>query len=284
MTHNLRNSTPAAACALTFALMLALALSNPARASSSDPDSRAIPRPLGMDTPGENPHRWQYSIGVKATLQDVGAPMRDARLRPMLGLRYGRWRLGADTGENWLRHTGFIKEPNVEYEWFDTARMRVGLSARIQNLEEHSSFDGFGGGRNTLRARAYLTYRLTPRWSIDSEITQDLLLRGDGTTLSAGISYLWPVGDQHTLALSTGLGWATGSHLQTRYRELPLPVGGWEAGLATLGGGLSWRTQINPHWALFASVSTRRTLGQLSEISPSIALWGGQIGVLYFSR
>ena len=284
MTGTRFNHTPAAALAAAIAVPLALGLPDPARASSSAPDHRATVASPSTDTPGESPHRWQYSIGLKATLQDVGAPMREARVRPMLGLRYGRWRIGADTGDNWLRNTGFIKEPNVEYEWLDTARLRVGLSARIQNLEDHSSFDGFGGGRNTLRARAYLTYRLTPRWSIDSEVTQDLLLRGDGTTLSAGLSYLWPVGDRHTLGLSAGLGWATGTHLQTRYRELPVPDGGWQAGLATLGGGLSWRTQLTPHWAWFASVSTRRTLGQLADISPSIALWGGQIGVLYFSR
>ena len=270
-------------CAVLTALVMGGVMGLPGAALASSPPADVKDTPV-QDSTAEPLHRWQYSIGLKATVQDVGAPMREARVRPMLGLRYGRWRIGADTGDHWLRHTGFIKEPNVEYEWLDTARLRVGLSARIQNLEDHSSFDGFSGGRNTVRARAYLTYRLTPHWSLDAEITQDLLLRGDGTTVSTGVSYLWPVGDRHTLGLSTGLGWATGTHLQTRYRELPVPAGGWQAGLATLGGGLSWRTQITPHWAWFASISTRRTLGQLGDISPSTTLWGGQTGVLYFSR
>lgn len=239
---------------------------------------------LADSTPAESAHRWQYAIGIKASVQDVGAPWRAASVRPMLGLRYGRWRIGSSTGENWLRHAGYLKDPNIEYEWLDTGRLRVGLSGRIQNLDDNAAFDGFGGGRNTLRARAHLGYRLTARWSLDAELTQDLLVRDDGATLSAGLSYLWPVGDRHTLGISAGLGWATGTHLQSRYRDLPPPPYGWNAGLASLGGGLSWRTQISPHWAWFASLSTNRTLGQLGRISPSTTLWGGQTGLLYFSR
>lgn len=240
--------------------------------ATADPAMHSVDRP------------WQYSLGLRWQTDDVGTPASHALVRPMLGLRYGRWRLGSSTGEDWLRHASFLKLSNVEYQWLDTERIGVGLSARIQNLEDHAGFDGFAGGRNTVRARAHITYRLTPRWAVDGEITQDLLLRGDGTTMTAGLSYLWPVSDHSSLGLSAGMTWATGAHLKTRYRELSPPQGGWHAGVASLGAGLSWRYSFTPHWAWFATVGTNRTLGQLHQISPSTALWSGQLGLLYFSR
>ena len=202
----------------------------------------------------------------------------------MLGLRYGRWRLGANTGEDWLRYDSYIKESNIEYDWLERERLRVGLSARIQNLADNAGFDGFGSGSNTLRARAHFSYRLDSRWSIGGEVTQDLLVRGDGTTLTAGLSYLWPLGERSSVGLGAGLTWATGSHLQTRHRALPRPADGWQAGLSELGAGMSWRYSVDRHWALFASMGSARTLGQLHDVSPSVTVWNGQIGLLYFSH
>ena len=249
----------------------------------SDPRA-AGPASTAASTNADTDHRWRYSLGLKWRVDDVGYPTRDGSLRPMLGLRYGRWRLGANTGEDWLRYASYIKESNVEYDWLERDRLRVGLSARIQNLTDNDSFDGFGGGRNTVRARAHITWRLTARWSIGGEVTQDLLARGDGTTLTAGLSYLWPLSERSSLGLSAGATWATASHLQNRYRELALPAGGWQAGLSNLGGGVSWRYSMARHWAWFATLGSSRPLGQLNEVSPSVAIWNGQIGLLYFSH
>lgn len=264
----------------------AVAPSPSASVSADEPTDRSAEHPASSATARDDDtaHHWRYSLGLKWRVDDVGYPTRDGNFRPMLGLRYGRWRLGANTGEDWLRYASYIKESNVEYDWLERDRLRVGLSARIQNLTDNDSFDGFGGGRNTLRARAHITWRLTPRWSIGGEVTQDMLARGDGTTLTAGLSYLWPLSERSSLGLSAGVTWATGSHLQNRYRELVLPAGGWQAGLSNLGGGVSWRYSVARHWAWFATVGSSRPLGQLHEVSPSAAIWNGQIGLLYFSH
>jgi MltA-interacting protein MipA len=229
-------------------------------------------------------HRWRYSVGLKWRVNDVGYPSRAGSLRPMLGLRYGRWRLGANTGEDWLRYDSYLKESNLEYDWLERDRLRVGLSARIQNLDDNASFDGFAGGRNTLRGRAHISWRLTQRWSIGSEITQDLLVRGDGTTLTAGLSYLWPLSERSSVGLGAGATWATGTHLQTRHRSLPRPADGWQAGLSEWGAGVSWRYSIDRRWALFASVGSATPLGPLRDVSPSVTIWNGQMGLLYFSH
>jgi len=263
-------------------------LPSPVAASTEPAGLAPAQAPASAASPNEeqddSPHHWRYSLGIKWRVDDVGYPTRDGSLRPMLGLRYGRWRLGANTGEDWLRYASYIKESNVEYDWLERDRLRVGLSARIQNLTDNDSFDGFGGGRNTLRARAHITWRLTSRWSIGGEVTQDMLGRGDGTTLTAGLSYLWPLGDRSSLGLGAGATWATASHLRNRYRELPLPTGGWQSGLSTLGAGLSWRYSIHRHWAWFATVGSARPLSQVGEVSPSSAIWNGQLGLLYFSH
>jgi outer membrane scaffolding protein for murein synthesis (MipA/OmpV family) len=160
----------------------------------------------------------------------------------------------------------------------------VDLSFRIQNLQDNSSFDGFSSGKNTLRARVGVNYQLNKRWSVGTDVTQDLMDRGDGTTLSVGASYGLPLSDRSTLSLSAGVNWATADHWATQLRLLPPPAGGWHSGLGSLGLGMSYRYALTPQWAWFGTVGSSRHLGQVDAVSPSTLSWSGQIGVLYFSR
>lgn len=229
-------------------------------------------------------HRWSYTLGLKVKSSDRADGSKDLALRPVLGLRYGRWRLGYATGDEWLKFSGYRKEANVAYELRDDDKLNIALSARVQNLQDNSSFDGFASGKNTVRARVSVGYQLNRHWSIGSDITQDLMNRGDGTTLSMGLSYLWPLSDHSSLSLSSGATWATADHWATQMRLLPQPPGGWHAGLGELGLGMSYRYALTRQWAWFGTLGTSRHLGQVNEVSPSPLSWNGQIGLLYFSR
>ncbi len=227
---------------------------------------------------------WHYAVGLKLKADDVAHPGNQVKLRPIIGLRYGRWRIGQNTSEDWLRFSGYRKDTGVEYDWKDSDKLKVALSLRIQNITDNESFDGFGSGKNTLRGRASINYRLSPRWSIGTDITQDLMDRGDGTTVTVGASYLWPLDDRSSLSINSGVSWATADHWKTQYRTAPAPSAPWHAGLGGLGAGLSYRYSIRPQWAWFGTVSTSRALGQVNEVSPSLLSWNGQIGLIYFSR
>lgn len=251
-----------------------------ATASPELPTEEATQAPSSPPTPAT----WQYALGLKLKADDVAHPGNQVRLRPVIGLRYGRWRIGQSTNTDWLRFNGFRKDTGLEYDWKDSDKVKVALSLRLQNITENESADGFGPGLKTLRGRASINYRLTPRWSIGTDITQDLLNRGDGSTLTAGVSYLWPLDERSTLSINSGVNWATASHWQTQYRTAPPPAAAWHAGVGGIGAGLSYRYSSHPQWAWFGTVGTSRALGQVNEVSPSLLTWSGQIGLLYFSR
>ena len=267
---------------------------NLAQAQMSDtttPTEPLAPTQLAADaqTPETAPikdpaKRWRYTVGLKLKTQDLADARTSLALRPVLGVRYGRWRLGHATGDEWLAFSGYRKEANLAYQLRDDERLKVDLSLRVQNLQDNSSFDGFSSGKNTLRALVGVNYQLNKRWSVGTDVTQDLMDRGDGTTLSVGASYGLPLSERSNLSLSAGVNWATADHWATQLRLLPPPPGGWHAGLGSVGLGLSYRYALTPQWAWFGTVGSSRHLGQVDTVSPSTLSWSGQIGVLYFSR
>ena len=267
------------------------ALTAPGAAPSSDRTAQHTAQHTTQDTAPEPPtpdqiqaKRWQYTMGLKLKSSEQADGRKGLDLRPVLGLRYGRWRLGHATGDEWFKFSGYREATNLAYDLRDDDRLHLSLSARIQNIQDNSSFDGFSSGKNTVRGRVSASYQLDKHWSLGSDVTQDLMNRGDGTTLSMGVSYLWPLSERSALSLSSGASWATARHWATQLRLRPTPEGGWQAGLGDWGWGMSYRYAITPQWAWFGTLGTSRHLGQVNEVSPSHFSWNGQLGLLYFSR
>ena len=212
-----------------------------ASASVEQTPAAADPQPPEA-TPKDVPSkRWRYALGLKLKTRELSDGHTELALRPVLGVRYGRWRLGHATGDEWLAFSGYRKESNLAYQLRDDERLQVALSLRVQNLQDNSSFDGFSSGKNTLRARVSANYQLSKRWSVGTDVTQDLMDRGDGTTLSLGASYGLPLSERSALSLSGGVEWATADHWATQLRLLPPPPGGWHSGLGSAGLGFSYR-------------------------------------------
>ena len=93
------------------------------------------------DVPQNAGHHWRYAVGLKLKTLDLADARTDLALRPVLGVHYGRWRLGHATGDEWLTFSGYRKESNLAYQLRDDERLKVALSLRIQNLQDNSSFD-----------------------------------------------------------------------------------------------------------------------------------------------
>ena len=235
------------------------ALTAPGAAPSADRTSQdTAPEP---PTPDQiQAKRWQYTMGLKLKSSEQADGRKSLALRPVLGLRYGRWRLGHATGDEWFKFSGYREATNLAYDLRDDDKLHIALSARIQNIQDNSSFDGFSSGKNTVRARVSMGYQLDKHWSLGSDVTQDLM------------------------SLSSGASWATARHWATQLRLRPTPEGGWQAGLGDWGWGMSYRYAITPQWAWFGTLGTSRHLGQVNEVSPSHFSWNGQLGLLYFSR
>jgi hypothetical protein len=234
--------------------------------------------------PSDAPTKWRYTLGLRLRADDINQDTHSAKFRPVLGLRYGNWRVGIGDGQEWLRFNSFRKEPTLSYQWLEKRDVSLGISMRIHNLNTGEAFDIFEPGRKTLRSRILTNLRVTDRWSAGIEWTQDLLNRGDSSTLGLGISYAWPLSDHSELSLNTGITWAPAEHWRTAAGMNRMGAGGLTTGTGSVGSGLSYKHSLSKRWAWYSTLGVNKEVGSVAKLSGPHTLVNGQIGVLYFDR
>lgn len=225
-----------------------------------------------------------YTLGLRMKADDINQDTRSAKLRPVVGLRYGRWRVGVGDGQEWLRFNSFRKEPTLSYQWLEKSDFSLGLSMRIHNLNTGEALDVFEPGRKTLRSRVLGNVRLTERWSAGVEWTQDVLNRGDSSTLGLGISYAWPLTERSEISVNSGVTWAPAEHWRTAAGIYHAGAEGLTTGIGAVGSGVSYKHSLTKHWAWFSSLGLNKAVGSVAKQSGPHSLVNGQIGVLYFER
>ena len=226
-----------------------------------------------------------YTLGTRLKSNDLGDWQNTARVRPVIGLRYGKWQLGIGDGRAWRNLGQFGSEPTLSYQVMDEQDLNIGLSMRVHNVSTGESFDVFEGGKNTLRTRVMLHRKINQRWRFNADWTQDVLNRGDGTTLNLGLSYAWPVFQQSELILHADSTWATAEHWrnsgsQFKTGSLNLVTSGFQK----VSAGLTFKQSLSRHWAWYSSFAISQPIAELKRISGSNEIASGQIGILYFKR
>lgn len=229
---------------------------------------------------------WTYSLGLRTEIPHLGHP-GSMTLRPSLGLRYGRWRIGQTDGTDWHRFGQVLQDNNLTYDVRQDAKWSVSLSGSILNLDKDSHFDALKAGRKTVRAKAGLDYRLPNRWSVGLIATQDLFMRGDGTSLSPTLTYRKPLTDHSTWMFSQSVTWGSASHWQAQQQLTPEGITHFGAGWGSLGTQVAYRHKLSRHWAFFGQLGAQRTLRPIVP-SPLHAApewtYSGQLGVVYFDH
>lgn len=232
--------------------------------------------------PDNSPDTLKYTLGLKIRMDDIQQDTQSTKLRPVLGLRYGKWRLGIGDGQEWLRFNSFRKEPTLSYQWIEKSNIDLGLSLRVHNLNTGEGFDVFEPGRKTLRSRVLSNIRINRRWSAGIEWTQDLLNRGDSTTISLGVSYAWPLTDHSELSLNTGISWAPAEHWRTAAGSHRVGIESLSTGIGSIGSGLSYKHSLSKQWAWFSTLGLNKDIGSVAKLSGPNSHVSGQVGVLYF--
>jgi hypothetical protein len=226
-----------------------------------------------------------YTLGTRLKSNDLGDWQNTARVRPVIGLRYGKWQLGIGDGRAWRNLGQFGSEPTLSYQVMDEQDLNIGLSMRVHNVSTGESFDVFEGGKNTLRTRVMVHRKINQRWRFNADWTQDVLNKGDGTTLNLGLSYAWPVFQQSELILHADSTWATAEHWrnsgsQFKTGSLNLVTSGFQK----VSAGLTFKQSLSRHWAWYSSFAISQPIAELKRISGSNEIASGQIGILYFKR
>ena len=226
-----------------------------------------------------------YTLGTRLKSNDLGDWQNTARIRPVIGLRYGKWQLGIGDGRAWRNLGQFGSEPTLSYQVMDEPDLNIGLSMRVHNVSTGESFDVFEGGKNTLRTRVMLHRKINQRWRLNADWTQDVLNKGDGTTLNLGLSYAWPVFQQSELILHADSTWATAEHWRnsgSQFKTGPLNL--VTTGFQKVSAGLTFKQSLSRHWAWYSSFAISQPIDELKRISGSKEIASGQIGILYFKR
>jgi hypothetical protein len=188
-------------------------------------------------------------------------------------------------GRAWRNLGQFGSEPTLSYQVMDEQDLSIGLSMRVHNVSTGESFDVFEGGKNTLRTRVMLHRKINQRWRLNADWTQDVLNKGDGTTLNLGLSYAWPVFQQSELILHADSTWATAEHWRnsgSQFKTGPLNL--VTTGFQKVSAGLTFKQSLTKHWAWYSSFAISQPIAELKRISGSNEIASGQIGILYFKR
>ena len=228
------------------------------------------------------PATLKYTLGLKVRMDDIHQDTQSTKLRPVLGLRYGKWRVGIGDGQEWLRFNSFRKEPSLSYQLIEKSNVDLGLSLRVHNLNTGEAFDVFEPGRKTLRSRVLSNVRINRRWSAGIEWTQDLLNRGDSATVSLGVSYAWPLSEHSELSLNTGLTWAPAEHWRTTAGPHRIGVEALTTSIGAIGSGLSYKHSLSKQWAWFSTLGLNKDVGNVAKLSGPNSHVSGQVGILYF--
>jgi len=225
-----------------------------------------------------------YTLGTRLKSYDMGDWQNTARVRPVIGLRYGKWQLGIGDGRAWRNLGQFGSEPTLSYQVMDEPDLNIGLSMRVHNVSTGESFDVFEGGKNTLRTRVMMHRKINKRWRLNGDWTQDLLNKGDGTTLNLGLSYAWPVFQQSELILHADSTWATAEHWRNSasyVKQGPLDL--VSTGFQKVSAGLTFKQSISRHWAWYSTFAISQPIAELKKVQAR-EISSGQIGILYFQR
>ncbi len=228
------------------------------------------------------PSELVWSLGMRLSMADL-SQTGQVSWRPMIGLRYGRWRTGVVDGDSWHRFGQIKTDNSLTYDLLDSVNWRTSLSASLLNLQRDSNFDAFQPGRKTMRGKATIDYLGWSHWSAGLIITQDLLNRGAGTGLSPTITYRQALSPDSTILLSQSLNWLRSDQWRYLHAEIDRSQPSrWGTSMDT---SITLRQRWQPHWSWFAQLNRNHVLraGDPS-VQPGQTTWSGQIGMIHFQR
>lgn len=236
------------------------------------------------------PIRYIYGFSIHGNEGQGG--QWSAKLKPHLGIQWGRWRVGLNPEpQAWSALSSISREPTVGYEAVKASKLRLVVGLRLHNITTGEGFNALESGRLTLRGRLHATYQWTPAWSVASELTHDLQNRGDGQTLTLAASRAWALSPKQVLSWGSAIKWGDSEHWRTPYSLDPtLPANQLalanqlKSGWGSVSTGLAYRHTLTDKLVFVSGVNASRPVGQLTGIAGTRVSFGAQVGLLWFGN
>lgn len=252
-----------------------------------------------VDKLASDSKKINYVLGLKFKTNQEFDSKNDSHFSPAFGVQLGRWKIGTNPNlDDWLAFSGIRKDPTISYDFLDLKNWKLQTSVRLQNLGSGQAFELGDKGKNTVRGRLLLTHRIDEHFSVATELTQDLLNRGDGTTLSFGVSRNFEISPKSLLVASTGITWANAVHWRTSnfgFIKAQTTTGALSfnslsanpdvgAGFGSLGVSLGYRYGFTKQWAVYANTGFNRAIADLETVRGTRWRSNFQLGLLYFGQ
>jgi MipA family protein len=265
------------------ALMAAAAGSAQAQSSvSTQPEAPASNEPVPAAATAPAPAiavnavpKFEGAVGLVLAHKPAFSGSSDRKLSPQLAgfVRYGRFTLTGAGGFTTRRQDDV--ERGLDAELLRREGARINLSLRYDpGRRENTSAQlaGMGNIRPTLRTRLNLRMEPAPRWGVSLAGSVDSLGRGGGYSVDAGVSRTFVIDAQQRVILGAAVTAGGVRYMQTWYgvsepqsAASGYPVYKAGAGLRDVGAGATWRVEVNPQWAGFASLGASRLLGPAAD-------------------
>jgi MipA family protein len=219
--------------------------------------------------------KFEGALGLVLSYKPAFSGSPDRQISPQLAgfVRYGRFTLSGAGGFTTRRQDDV--ERGLDAELLRRDRVRVNLALRYDQGRSESDSDqlrGMGNIKATVRSRLGLRWEPAPFWSLSLATSLDALGNGGGYTVETGVSRSFVVDARQRVSISAGLTGAGDRYLQTWYgvteeqsARSGYPVFKPSEGLRDVHAGASWRIEVNPQWAGFASIGATRLLGAAAD-------------------
>lgn len=275
---------------LTAVLLLTSGISA-SFAADTEPESRAASRSLDLDIDIDSvnastaPKNFGYVLGASVTSapQYDGSELRKISLRPVIALRYGRFRLSTSSASSVLNFGSVQESSGASAELIRTKKLKLKASLRLSSgrtQSDSSDLSGIPNIRKTVIGRIGSSYSLTDRWAIGATVGFDLLGRGTGLFVDTGAGYTWPYSATTVYKADFSLGFGNATNINA-YFGVPLsaqtatrPAFDAGAGLRTGAVSLGFMTALDKNWVLFGRASFSTVLGEARQ-SPLVTQAAG---------
>lgn len=236
---------------------------------------------------------WEGAVGLIAhhSPNYIGAAGSAWHLNPGFFVRYGRFSLTNNGG--FVTRRDDDVERGVAAELLRSETLRVSLSARFDGGRDAGSdaaLRGLPDLRATVRARLSAVQQLGAGWRLNLGLSPDLLGRGGGTTLDAGVVHEWRLSPSLLASAGVGGTWADKTYHQNYFgitaaqslasgHRVYLPG----AGLRDVSASAGLRIALGPHWLGFAGLSASALQGPAldSPLTQRRRNWGSNAGLAW---
>ncbi|MBQ0932020.1 MipA/OmpV family protein [Ideonella alba] len=244
---------------------------------------------------------FSYQVGLATAWKPsyAGSDNYDVSARPVIGLRWGRFRLTSSQANLIEGPSDGSRAPGASVSLVESTRWSSGLALRYDKgrfASDDPRLAALPEVRSTLRARLYGRYALEgeadDQRAISAALSSDLLGRDGGVTLSVDLSRRVALSPTLRWTQGIGLGAADATYMRSHHgvpaASAPaagLPAYNPGAGLTDVhvGTGLTWR--VHPNWRLGGTVGLTYMLGPAatSPLTLQRSSVGLVLGLVYIS-